>query len=107
LKDNRLLPRGFEKSTAPAEIGVYGGATNDVDFGASGDRVRYTVDVPVGGPYTVAVELRYQSIGFRWAHNLASYDAPEPKRFVSYYRSMASTSSIVVATATTQLAIQP
>jgi hypothetical protein len=107
LKDNRLLPRGFEKSTAPAEIGVYGGATDDVDFGASGDRVRYTVDVPVGGPYTVAVELRYQSIGFRWAHNLASYDAPEPNRFVSYYRSMSSSSSIVVATATAQLAIQP
>ena len=26
LKDNRLLPRGFDKATAAAEIGVYGGA---------------------------------------------------------------------------------
>ena len=34
LKDNRLLPRGFEKSTAPAEIAVYGLAANDADFSA-------------------------------------------------------------------------
>ena len=107
LKDNRLLPRGFEKSTAPAEIAVYGLAANDADFSQSGDQVRYAVDVSGGGPYTVQVELLYQSIGYRWAHNLDSYDAPEPKRFVSYYRSMSSTSSILVATATARLAVRP
>ena len=103
LKDNRLLPRGFEKSTAPAEIAVYGTASADADFAASGDGVRYAVDVSGDGPYSVEVELRYQSIGFRWANNLEGYDAPEPRRFVSYYRSMSSTSSIVVATARTQV----
>ncbi|HVQ16600.1 MAG TPA: hypothetical protein VMS40_23520, partial [Vicinamibacterales bacterium] len=102
LKDNRLLPRGFEKSTAPAEIAVYGTASSDADFAASGDRVRYAVDVSGDGPYSVEVELRYQSIGFRWAHNLEGYDAPEPRRFVSFFRSMSSTSSVVVATARTQ-----
>jgi hypothetical protein len=107
LKDNRLLPRGFEKSTAPAEIAVYGLAANDADFSQSGDQVRYAVDVSGDGPYTVQVEILYQSIGYRWAHNLDSYDAPEPKRFVSYYRSMSSTSSILVATATARLAVRP
>jgi hypothetical protein len=107
LKDNRLLPRGFEKSTAPAEIAVYGLAANDADFSQSGDQVRYAVDVPGGGPYTVRVELLYQSIGYRWANNLDGYDAPEPKRFVSYYRSMSSTSPVLVATATTPLAVRP
>jgi len=107
LKDNRLLPRGFEKSTAPAEIAVYGLAANDADFSQSGDQVRYAVDVPGGGPYTVRVELLYQSIGYRWANNLDGYDAPEPKRFVSYYRSMSSTASVLVATATTPLAVRP
>ena len=38
--------------------------------------------VPSAGPFTVEVELRYQPIGYRWAHNLERYDAPEPKRFV-------------------------
>jgi hypothetical protein len=104
LKDNRLLPRGFEKSTAPAEIGVYGAAAGDADFGASGDRVRYVVDISGDGPYSVEVELRYESIGFRWASNLESYDAAEPKRFVTYYRSVSSASSIIVATTRAQLA---
>ena len=107
LKDNRLLPRGFEKSTAPAEIAVHGAAAGDADFTASGDRVRFAVEVSNEAPLTVDVELRYQSIAFRWAHNLEGYDAPEPTRFVSYYRAMSSTSSTVVATATAHLAVQP
>ena len=44
LKDNRLLPRGFDKTTAAAEIGVYGSASDDRDFAGGGDRVRYRVD---------------------------------------------------------------
>ena len=104
LKDNRLLPRGFDKATADSQIGVYGRATADADFAAGGDRVRYQVPVPASGRFTVEVELRYQSIAYRWAQNLDAYDAPEPKRFVSYYRAMAQESSVVVATARTSSA---
>ena len=101
LKDNRLLPRGFDKGTADAEIGVYGGAARDADFAGAGDRVRYAVPVSGGGRFSVEVELRYQSIAYRWAHNLEKYDAPEPRRFVGYYDSMAAGSSVVVARAQT------
>ena len=52
------------------------------------------------GPLQVDVELRYQPIGFRWAQNLRSYDAPEPRRFVSYFDAMAAASSTVLAHAT-------
>jgi len=100
LKDNRLLPRGFDKRTAPAEIAVYGEAARDADFGSGGDRIAYAIDVPASAAYRVEAELRYQTIGFRWARNLEAYDAPEPKRFSTYYRSMSSSSSVVVATAT-------
>jgi hypothetical protein len=103
LKDNRLLPRGFDKATADAEIGVYGIAARDTDFSRGGDRVRYVVDVGASDQYKVEVELRYQSIGYRWAHNLEGYDAPEPNRFVSYFRATSADSSIVVATATARL----
>jgi hypothetical protein len=99
LKDNRLLPRGFDKTTAAAEIGVYGSARGDATFTGGADRVRYSIARPVAGLFTVDVELRYQSIAYRWARNLERYDAPEPKRFVGYYNAMASTSSLVVATA--------
>jgi hypothetical protein len=45
------------------------------------------------------VELLYQPIGFRWADNLRGYDAPEPVRFVNYYRSMSAASSAVLGRA--------
>ena len=99
LKDNRLLPRGFDKATADRQIGVYGDAASDADFTAAGDRVRYVVNATTAGPVHVEAELRYQSIGYRWAHNLERYDAAEPRRFVSYYTSMAADSSVVVARA--------
>jgi hypothetical protein len=107
LKDNRLLPRGFDKSTAPAEVGVYGNARTDADFGSSGDRVRYAVDAPGPGPFEIDVELRYQPIAYRWAENLTGYDAAEPRRFLSFYRSMAASSSVVVATASARAGATP
>jgi hypothetical protein len=100
LKDNRLLPRGFDKSTALPEIGVFGAAKADTDFAGAGDRVRYRVPVSGDGPYTVEVELRYQSIGYRWASNLEPIKAAEPAQFVSYYKATVADSSVVVATAT-------
>jgi hypothetical protein len=99
LKDNRLLPRGFDKRTAAAEIGVFGDASADADFGGGGDRVRYRVPVSAAGAYRVDVELRYQPIAYRWAQNLERYDAAEPARFLKYYQRDAADSSVVVATA--------
>jgi hypothetical protein len=99
LKDNRLLPRGFDKQTAPAEIRVFGGAADDQDFTSTGDRLQYRVPVTDAGRVTVDVELRYQPIGYRWAQNLAGYNAPEPQAFLTYYNALSASSSIVVAKA--------
>jgi hypothetical protein len=99
-KDNRLLPRGFNKASAPADVAVHGAAATDADFAAGGDRVRYAVATSgAPGPYTITVRLWFQPIGFRWADNLRAYDAPEPKRFLRYFDSMTSASAIVVAEA--------
>jgi len=75
------------------------GRKNGRAFGAAGDRVRYRIPVTASAPYRVEVELLYQSIGYRWAHNLEPYKAPEPARFVSYYNASSAGSSVVVATA--------
>ena len=99
VKDNRLLPRGFDKAKADSDIAVHGEALRDGDFTDSGDRVRYNVPVSGAGPYTVEAELRYQPIAFRWAQNLRGYDAPEPRRFVEYFTVAAADSSTVVAQA--------
>jgi hypothetical protein len=102
IKDNRLLPRGFDPQTANPDIAVHGAARDDVNFTGDGDRVRYMV--PVRGfaaPYQIEVELRYQPIGFRWAENLRPYEAPEPKRFMAYYQRMAAASSAILSRAQT------
>jgi hypothetical protein len=86
-KDNRLLPRGFDKASAAATVAVRGAAERDANFAGGGDRVRYRVALAAAGPgpLRVDVELLYQPIGYRWAKNLESYDSPETKRFVGYY----------------------
>jgi hypothetical protein len=100
LKDNRILPRGFDKRTAPADVAVHGEAFADPDFGAGEDRVRYLIDVADAlGPFEIEVQLWYQSIAYRWAENLRVYRAAEPQRFVSYYDQMAPESAIVLARA--------
>ena len=82
---------GFDKKTAVPDVAVVGDALDDPNFTGGSDLVRYSV--PLGnaqGPFQVEVELWYQPIGFRWAHNLEPYDAMEPKRFVSWYNAMSS-----------------
>ena len=100
LKDNRLLPRGFPKAAAAPDIAVRGAARDDRDFAAGEDVVRYGLPSSTA---TVHVELRYQPIAFRWAQNLRTFEAPEPRRFLRAFTDMASESSVVVAQSLTQV----
>src|SRR5258708_10164001 len=74
LKDNRLLPSGFNTQNAEKDIAVIGEAADDPNFTDKGSVVRYSVSTgSAAGPFLVQAELWYQPIGFRWAHNLAPY----------------------------------
>lgn len=99
LKDNRLLPRGFDKHSADRDIAVIGEALTDPDFTGGGDRVRYAVDLGgAQGPVRIEAELWYQPIGYRWANNLKPYNgAKEPHRFTGFFDSMAQGSATVLA----------
>ncbi|HET7607232.1 MAG TPA: hypothetical protein VFL84_01030 [Gammaproteobacteria bacterium] len=101
VKDNRLLPRGFDKRTAEPDFAVRGAAADDADFIGGADRVRYRIPLAAGlsGPLTVEAELLYQSISYRWAENLRAYDAEEAQRFGRYYAENAAASAAVIATA--------
>ncbi len=100
LKDNRLLPHGFDKRSADKEIAVYGGAVGDEDFTGGGDRVRLAIRVPPdAGPFQITAQLYYQPIAFRWAANLRGYQAFETQRFVRYFEQMAQASAAVLARA--------
>ncbi len=103
LKDNRLLPSGFDKRTADKDVAVVGSAAQDPGFTDRGSTVRYSVSTGgASGPFSVEAELWYQPIGYRWAHNLAPYPAQEPQRMVRYYEAAAGRSAIILAKAETK-----
>jgi hypothetical protein len=93
LKDNRIAPIGFDKKKAAADVAVHGEALADDDFTDGSDQV--SLRVPVGGhpgPYKVEVELLYQPIGYRWAENLRTGDAPESRAFSRAFDALAAVS---------------
>lgn len=101
LKDNRLLPHGFDKTTTTPEIAVHGEALTDPRFTGEGDRVLYSIDVrSAAGPFEVEAELWYQPIGYRWAKNLQRYESQETSRFGRYFDSEAAASAVKVAEVT-------
>ncbi len=98
VKDNRVLPRGFDKNTAGKDIAVYGEAAADPDFVDLGDRIRYDVDLSGREkPFVVEAELLYQPIAFRWAENLRGVSSAESKRFASMYDAAAKESATQLA----------
>lgn len=97
-KDSRILPTGFDKESAHADVAVHGEAREDSNFVGGSDRIRYVVEVAGrDGPFMIRAELWYQSVGYRWARNLAEYDAEETNRFVRYYDSMTGVTGVILA----------
>jgi hypothetical protein len=98
VKDNRILPRGFDKATADRDIAVLGDAASDPAFVGGSHRTRYRIDVTrARGPFRIDAELWYQPIGYRWAQNLRLQPAAETDRFVAYFESMAHVSGLALA----------
>jgi hypothetical protein len=98
LKDNRLLPRGFDKASADPAIGVVGAAREDETFRGGSDRVSYRLPLAAGQRWTrIEVELHYQPIGYRWAHNLGDYRSNETAAFLEFFRAMEGTTATMIA----------
>ena len=77
-KDNRILPSGMNKKSAPEDCAVIGDAEDDKDFTSGSDMVRYLIQLPEGtGELTVEVELLYQTVGYRFLKNLEDYPSDE------------------------------
>ncbi len=95
-KDNRLLPSGFEKGAPYEDIAVRGDARPDEDFLGGTDTIQYVVDIGDSpGPFTISVELLYQSIGYRWAENFRDFSAEEVEQFLGYYDQVSNEPVIV------------
>ncbi|MBN1287874.1 MAG: hypothetical protein JXB47_20920 [Anaerolineae bacterium] len=108
LKDNRLLPRGFNHA-ATADIAVIGRAIEDANFMAGGgDKVTYRVDLgDAKGPFTVKVDLLFQTIGYRWAVNLGRHSADEAPEVADFLRYYTETPNLPVVVASASVVVEP
>lgn len=71
LKDNRLLPLGFNKTVISDDIKVAGEAAQDADFIGGADTVTYSVNLPgYGGGLTVKAELLFQPLSYSFYRDL-------------------------------------
>jgi hypothetical protein len=101
-KDNRLLPTGFDKTSVQPEITPDDKALADDNFTDGSDRVMYSIDVSgAEGPFTVTIELLYQSISYRWVQKLQPYDTAESTRFLGYYDAVPNLPVVVTSVTAT------
>ncbi|MCF8055987.1 MAG: cytochrome c family protein [Desulfocapsa sp.] len=87
LKDNRLLPKGFEQQNINPDIAVYGKALEDNNFTGGSDTVNYVIPLNSAvGPFTVSAELLYSAVSLAFMNDLAHDNSiKEVKQFSKFY----------------------
>ncbi len=87
LKDNRLLPRGFNKDKAAADIKVYGQAATDRNFTGKGDITTYKVRLKASSPGLIQAELLYSPVSPAFVMDLEKDAAdPQVKNFIKRWQ---------------------
>ncbi|SHE22944.1 cytochrome c family protein [methanotrophic endosymbiont of Bathymodiolus puteoserpentis (Logatchev)] len=97
VKDNRLLPLGFNKDTAANKIKVRGDAELDEDFMAGGDVVQFNLKQFSGQEYTIKAELIYQTVSYAFAADLFQDTSLEVKRFKQMFNASSFKSTPMVS----------
>jgi hypothetical protein len=96
LKDNRLLPTGFDKAAAPPDIAVHGDAIQDANFIGGGDEIIYRITTAgYAAPFTVQAELLYEPLSYRFVQDLLEDDTDLVSRFGGYYETADKTPMLV------------
>jgi len=86
VKDNRLLPNGADKDNLPAEVAVYGAASEDANFLGGGDLITYQIDVSSAtGPFTFSAELLYEPLSYQFIQDMFTDETAEIEKFAGYY----------------------
>lgn len=84
LKDNRLLPRGWEADGPDAERTRPKGVGDDPDFAGGGDRVSFRVPIPSGeeGRQRIQARLWFQTMPPTWLDDLDATRSAEESRLL-------------------------
>lgn len=99
LKDNRLLPDGFNKHNVASEIGVYGRALTDDNFQGGSDRINYHIALQNhSGPFQVSATLYYTTVSYNFIQDLFLDDHLEKVAKLRYYWSRTDKSPVPVST---------
>ena len=87
-KDNRLLPKGFDKADVLAAIGVFGKAVSDANFIGGSDQVTYKIDTSGHSrPYTITARLLFTTVAYPFVKDLEKdEELPEVNSFMHLYR---------------------
>ncbi|HHO51666.1 MAG TPA: hypothetical protein ENK18_12530 [Deltaproteobacteria bacterium] len=86
VKDNRLLPTGWDPTVAVVDGTAAVGVAGDPDFTGGSDTVHYTAEVANhSGPLTIEIEALYQPLAARWAAELFASGTPEALGFQAMY----------------------
>lgn len=98
LKDNRLLPKGFPKASAPSDVAVHGAAKTDSNFVAGQDEVTYRVANLSASKLNVEVSLRYQMSSYRYVVDVLKERGTYAQKFGYMYAKAKSFSSPITST---------
>lgn len=86
LKDNRIMPAGQDKFGAVEEIQPRGKAVGDEDFQGGVDEIQYAIDLrEESGPFTITIEVLYQSIASPWIEAMRDLGSDEVEQFLRQY----------------------
>ncbi len=107
IKDNRLLPSGFDKNRVFEMIAVQGNALADPNFVGGGDMITYQINMSEGiRPVRVIVEILFQPVSFRWIENFRRVDATLVTDFLRFVDT-ARNQFAVIASQTVEVASEP
>ena len=102
VKDNRLLPVGFDKATAGKDFAVAGTALADANFDSGSDQVSYQINLNGhGGPYTVKAEVLFQSLSYRSTMDLARENTEAVRTYMAQHNNTDQTPDVVAIAETT------
>ena len=98
VKDNRILPAGFEKASAGKDFAVAGTAASDANFDKGSDQVSYRVNVKGrSGPYTVKARVLFQSLSYRSTMDLARDDTEQVKTYMAQHNATDQTPDVIAS----------
>jgi hypothetical protein len=96
LKDNRIMPVGQDKFGAVEVIQPRGNAIGDEDFQGGVDEIQYAIDLrEEAGPFTVTIEVLYQSIAHPWIESMRDLGSDEVEQFLRMYDAVPNAPVIV------------